>query len=335
MSKAILSVKPIDFQWPALNPFLFAVHHNDYYPAGDSSFGPVESLEGRKIGNDFIPKNGWRMYHGSHVPGFPVHPHRGFETITITKQGFIDHADSMGASGRYGQGDVQWMTAGKGIQHAEMFPLLNADAPNTCELFQLWLNLPADKKMVDPHYKMLWQEQIPIVTNQDDTYSVRVIAGKWQHVEALPPTPESWAAISEHKVCIFDINLKAGAHLMIPTETAPVNRMLYFYNGESMIINGKTIREHAALHLDPAQEVKVSAGKTNVNLLLLQGIPINEPVQQYGPFVMNSMDEIEQAFNDFRNTQFGGWPWDRSDPVHGAEKKRFATYPDGSIEKPH
>ncbi|MBP6810655.1 MAG: pirin family protein, partial [Saprospiraceae bacterium] len=138
----ILEVKPMGFAWDTLDPFLFCVHHEDKFPKGNEEMGPAVSLKGRSLGDDFIIKDGWRMYHGKKVPGFPGHPHRGFETITVVRDGLVDHADSLGASGRYGEGDVQWMTAGKGVQHSEMFPLLKKDEENPMELFQIWLNLP-------------------------------------------------------------------------------------------------------------------------------------------------------------------------------------------------
>ena len=135
----ILSVKPQGFPWETADPFLFCVYHNDAFPAGNDRLGPAASLSGRNIGMDFEGKDGWRMYHGSVVPGFPQHPHRGFETVTIMRSGFIDHSDSLGATARFGPGDVQWLTAGSGIVHCEMFPLINAEKGNPLELFQIWL----------------------------------------------------------------------------------------------------------------------------------------------------------------------------------------------------
>ncbi len=157
MDDKIINVKPLGFPWETQDPFLFCAYHKDEYPKGNELLGPdTELLHGRNIGQDFTIKEGWRMYHGDAIPGFPYHPHRGFETITIVKQGIVDHADSLGAAGRFGSGDVQWMTAGKGIQHSEMFPLLNQEKENTLEIFQVWLNLPKAKKMTEPHFKMLW-----------------------------------------------------------------------------------------------------------------------------------------------------------------------------------
>ncbi|MFN7705454.1 MAG: pirin family protein, partial [Chryseotalea sp.] len=153
----ILKQFPLGFPWKTQDPFLFCVHHLDAYPKGNKDFGPDSSyLKNRNIGQDFDPQLPWRMYHGEKVPGFPAHPHRGFETVTIATKGFIDHSDSLGAAGRFGNGDVQWMTAGKGVQHCEMFPLLNQNEDNPLELFQIWLNLPKKDKLANPYFKMLW-----------------------------------------------------------------------------------------------------------------------------------------------------------------------------------
>src|SRR3954469_3268547 len=147
----VVDVSPLSFPWQPLDPFLACMHHDDAYPAGNEKLGPNASLAGRRIGMDFDGKDGWNMYHGDVVPGFPSHPHRGFETVTIVREGLIDHADSLGAAARFGGGDVQWLTAGGGVVHAEMFPLLRRDAKNPLELFQIWLNLPAADKLEPAH----------------------------------------------------------------------------------------------------------------------------------------------------------------------------------------
>jgi redox-sensitive bicupin YhaK (pirin superfamily) len=134
--EVVLDRKPLGFPWETPDPFLFCAYHLDLYPAGNEDFGPKASLEGREIGSDFAGKDGWRMYHGDVVPGFPQHPHRGFETVTLVRRGLIDHSDSLGAAARFGEGDVQWVTAGRGIVHSEMFPLLKQHAANPVELFQ-------------------------------------------------------------------------------------------------------------------------------------------------------------------------------------------------------
>ncbi|HMV65893.1 MAG TPA: pirin family protein, partial [Myxococcota bacterium] len=180
MSDPILGVRPLGFVWDTLDPFLFCVHHLDAYPAGDAGLGPAASLAGRQLGMDFEPRDGWRMYHGRRVPGFPAHPHRGFETVTILRSGWVDHSDSLGATARFGPGDAQWLTAGAGIVHAEMFPLLRADAPNPMELFQIWLNLPAADKMAPAHFSMAWSERVPRLRRVDAAgraAEITVIAG--------------------------------------------------------------------------------------------------------------------------------------------------------------
>jgi hypothetical protein len=175
MTDRVLQTIPLGFQWATVDPFLFCVHHLDRYPEGNEYMGPAASLSARDLGMDFAGADGWRMYHGSTVPGFPQHPHRGFETVTFVRQGYIDHSDSLGATARFGRGDVQWLTAGEGIVHCEMFPLLDRDGPNPCELFQIWLNLPASDKMVEPYFTMLWNEDIPRQLSTDaDGHSTEI-----------------------------------------------------------------------------------------------------------------------------------------------------------------
>ena len=256
-NKNIISIQPLGFPWETRDPFIFCVHHRDLFPKGNDEMGPSESLSGRNIGQDFVVKDGWRMYHGQKIPGFPYHPHRGFETVTIVKEGLVDHTDSLGASARFGNGDVQWMTAGKGVLHSEMFPLLNQNNENPAELFQIWINLPKKSKFVEPHFKMLWNENIPVLKEKDsngNSIEIKLIAGN------------------------------------------------------------------------------IQAGNEPCFLLILQGKPINEPVVQYGPFVMNTEAEIQEAFQEYQQTQFGGWPWPNHEQAHPRNKGRFAIHADGKEE---
>jgi quercetin 2,3-dioxygenase len=336
MSTAIKSIKPLGFPWQTQDPFLFCVHHEDFYPKGNDVMGPAASLKGRALGQDFTPnKEGWRMYHGEQVPGFPAHPHRGFETVTIVTKGLVDHSDSLGAAGRFGFGDVQWMTAGKGVQHCEMFPLLSRDKENPLELFQIWLNLPKAKKLTAPHFAMLWGDTIPTFKTTDaneKSTEVKVIAGKIETIIAPAPAPDSWAADENNEVAIWTIKMEPGAQWSLPTASAQVNRSLYFYNGSSLQIAGKHFSTHQAIELLADKEVVLENGDAESYLLLLQGKPINEPVVQHGPFVMNTQAEIQQAMNEYRQTEFGGWPWPSYEHVHPREKSRFARYPDGREE---
>jgi redox-sensitive bicupin YhaK (pirin superfamily) len=331
----IKSVKPLGFQWDTADPFLFCVHHEDKFPKGNAKMGPAASMQGRSLGDDFIIKDGYRMYHGKTVPGFPGHPHRGFETITIVRDGVVDHADSLGAAGRYGYGDVQWMTAGKGVQHSEMFPLLHEDKENPLELFQIWLNLPKKSKMVDPHFKMLWGDTIPKYehTNASGAKTkVEVIAGRLgTHVAPAPP-PDSWAADPQNEVAIYNIKMDPGASWVLPAASPGINRSLYYYVGDSLTVNGAKIPAYHGLEVDASAKLTLESGSSKARILMLQGRPIGEQVIQYGPFVMNTKAEIQQAFEDYHQTQFGGWPWPKKDQVHDRNAGRFAIHADGLKE---
>ena len=338
---AILQIQALGFPWETADPFLFCVHHDDAYPQGNGRFGPDTSLAGRNIGQDFGGKDGWSMYHGQQVPGFPSHPHRGFETVTIVRQGLADHSDSLGAAARFGGGDVQWLTAGKGIVHAEMFPLLATDRPNPLELFQIWLNLPARSKMAEPHFTMLWAEDIPhrfFDNGEGAVTEVAVIAGRLasdgKAAEPLAPPPDSWASQAEADVAIWTLRMAPGARWTLPPAvSAAARRKLYFFAGSGVSVAGQVLAQHAAIELRAASAVElVNTGADVAEFLMLQGRPIGEPVAQYGPFVMNTQAELKQAFDDYRRTEFGGWPWPDSAPVHGPERVRFARHADGRVE---
>jgi redox-sensitive bicupin YhaK (pirin superfamily) len=333
---AVLRTRPLGFPWVTDDPFLFCVHHDDAYPTGNGGLGPAASLSGRNIGQDFEGKDGWRMYHGDVVPGFPQHPHRGFETVTIVRRGFVDHSDSLGATARFGPGDVQWLTAGRGILHAEMFPLLDEAGPNPLELFQIWLNLPKADKFVEPHFSMLWAAAIPAHRAFDDagrSTEITVVAGRLGDVVPPPPPPHSWAARPEADVAIWTMVMAPGARWTLPPALAKTNRTLYFFRGSSLVAGGLAVPSQTAISLRADAEVVLSNGPEASELLLLQGRPMGEPVVQYGPFVMNSRIEIEQAIADYRRTSFGGWPWPSHAPVHARDTGRFAKHADGRTEQ--
>ncbi len=333
---AVLTVKPLGFVWETADPFLFCVHHNDAYPAGNEALGPATSLAGRDIGQDFAGKDGFRMYHGHVVPGFPQHPHRGFETVTLARRGLIDHADSTGATARFGHGDVQWMTAGKGVVHSEMFPLLDQKGKNPVELFQIWLNLPRANKLVEPHFAMLWDQTIPRHVARDAAgrrTEVTVVAGRLGDLGAPPPPPKSWAAQTDSDVAIWTIKMEPYAEWTLSAAAAGSNRTLYFFRGSSLRIAERALSSAVGVALRPELPVSLQNGPDESELVLLQGRPIGEPVAQHGPFVMNTVAEIQQAFTDYRRTQFGGWPWPSDAPVHAREEGRFARHSDGRIER--
>jgi hypothetical protein len=342
MISPILQASALGMQWRTRDPFLFCVYHFDRYPKANERFGPAASLAGRDIGQDFAGIDGWRMYHGQVVPGFPQHPHRGFETVTIVRRGFIDHADSLGAAARFGEGDVQWLTAGEGIVHAEMFPLFDREHPNPVELFQIWLNLPARDKLAPPHFTMFWSADIPRRTFTDASgrrTELTVIAGTLDDAQPLAPPPHSWASRPDADVAIWTVALDPGARWTLPPARggAGTTRSLYFFAGKALGVAGQRIDQHVHLLVDASRAIELEALDGACEVALLQGRAIGEPVAQYGPFVMNTRAELQEAFSDYQRTQFGGWPWPADDPVHGVaipgKVERFARYPDGRTVK--
>lgn len=338
MEHPAIRIERLQFPWQPMDPFLFCAYHHDRYPSGNSQRQvPYELLKDRAIGQDFSGKGGWSMYHGSQVPGFPYHPHRGFETISIVQQGVIDHSDSLGASGRFSAGDVQWMTAGKGVLHSEMFPLLQTEAQNPLEMFQIWLNLPKASKMVEPHFKMFWREDIPVISHADrmgKRSEIRLIAGEIGTHTPLPAPPDSWAANSRNGVRIYLLDMEPGASWTIPASKNGAHRSLAFYKGNQAQIGDKTLPALNVASISSPESVELVNGDTAASFLMLEGRAIREPVVAHGPFVMNSKSEILEAFEDYRRTQFGGWPWPEQEQVHAADLPRFARHADGREELP-
>lgn len=323
-SSSILRAHAVNIPAPMAtqDPFLFCVYHRDMYPEGDEKM----QAPGRGNGADFAGEKPWRFYHGSRIPGFPAHPHVGFETITAVMEGTIDHTDSLGNAGRYSAGDLQHMTAGRGIQHSEMFPLVKSDASNTLQLFQIWLNLPGKDKTVEPAFVMHWNEDVRR-KDYGEGVQLTVWTGEYDGVRSLKPTPNSWAAKEENDVGVYLIKMKAGASFTLnPARGGKgTNRSLYFVEGESVVVCDQLLDRKAVLDVDASHEISLkNPSDAEIIVLVLQGKPIGEPVAQHGPFVMNTREEIQNCFAEYRRTAFGGWPWESDDYAFPREKGRFA-----------
>lgn len=225
-----------------------------------------------------------------YIAGFPSHPHRGFETVTYMIEGHMLHEDHLGNRGNLRNGGVQWMTAGRGIIHSEM----PQQEEGTMRGFQLWLNLPAAEKMTEAGYRDIQPEDIPEMTLPGGR--IKLIAG-----DLVIAGERVVGAVSNRSTqpVYADLHLDPGGRATLPVP-ASHNALLYLYEGSASVA-GKALRLSAASVLDDGDEVTVTAGDTGARLLLIAGKPIGEPVVQYGPFVMNTREEIEQALRDYRD----------------------------------
>lgn len=228
-----------------------------------------------------------------YAAGFPPHPHRGFETITYMRQGTLEHEDHMGNKGIITDGGAQWMTAGKGVIHSEM----PKQTEGAFHGFQLWLNLPASEKMQPAQYHDITPKMIPNL--QFGSHKVRVLAG---HI-TLDGTQYSGPITSPStQPLLLDIELNGATQWELP-ELEQTTLLAYLYQGD-VAINGENLTSGHLAMLEPAAQspstLRFSARTSEAKLLLLGGMPINEPVVQYGPFVMNTREEIEQAISDYQ-----------------------------------
>jgi redox-sensitive bicupin YhaK (pirin superfamily) len=235
---------------------------------------------------------------GDYIGGFPNHPHRGFETVTYMIAGRMRHRDSAGHEGLLQNGGVQWMTAGRGLIHSE----LPEQEEGLMEGFQLWLNLPAKHKMREPWYRDIQSEEIPEYTTTAGVH-VRVIAGTSHGIEGAVQREDT-------EPLYLDITVPPGAEFAQPLPDDH-NALVYVFR-ESLWIAGSEVptRRMAILANDPGSDgVVLRAGATNhspARALLIAGKPLREPIAQYGPFVMNTQEEVKQAVHDFQNGKFGG-----------------------------
>jgi redox-sensitive bicupin YhaK (pirin superfamily) len=227
---------------------------------------------------------------GDYLAGFPMHPHRGIETVTYMLAGIVRHTDSMGNSGEITAGDMQWMTAGGGIMHEEM----PRGVDDHMEGFQLWVNLPAKLKMISPRYQEIKAEDIPTVAPEPGV-EVKVFAGEFTGVHG--PVSEIAADPT-----YLDVKLAAGIRF---AQNIPAGQtaFAYLFEGEGDFA-GKALEATRLLVFGDGSQVVVTAGKQGARFLLVSGKPLEEPIARYGPFVMNTQEEIQQALQDLRNGTF-------------------------------
>jgi redox-sensitive bicupin YhaK (pirin superfamily) len=327
----------------------------------------VQPLRVKNGGSDgWLVADPWLMvaYHGDWGWTFPEHPHSGFETVTCVlpgTDGFVDHADSMGNTGRYGAGDVQWMTAGNGVSHSEVSVHSHDDRKGnrsyrpsagqknpTGWMFQLWLNLPIKSKLAQPTAVMLWNEHIPVCEHQSRNGAkilVRTIAGPGLKDAGLAPPPDSWAADPANAVQVLHVWMEMGAEWDLPRSSAESNCTFYVFgggpqgciiasaSGEGESQGRQTVgRGHGAqLSNSGAFSVRLSAVNDWIELLVLEGMPINEPVVRNGPMVTESDQAMWAAMSRYHRGEMGEWSHNDHAPVHvGAD--RFADY--GARDKP-
>jgi len=226
-----------------------------------------------------------------YLAGFPSHPHRGFETVTYMLDGHMRHEDAFGNRGDLGPGDAQWMTAAHGIIHSEM----PQQAEGRMRGFQLWINLPAREKMKPAAYRDIPSHEIPTVPLAGGG-DLRVIAGAFEQSGTTTAGPIGGLSTEPH---YYDLRLPPGASVSIPTPRGH-NAFMYVYEGAASVgADARRLPFRAAGLLTPGESVRIVAGESGVKLLFLAGKPIGEPVAQYGPFVMNTPEEIMQAIADY------------------------------------
>jgi redox-sensitive bicupin YhaK (pirin superfamily) len=229
--------------------------------------------------------------------GVGLHPHRGFETVTIVYQGELEHRDSTGAGGRIGPGDVQWMTAGGGILHEEFHSVAFTQRGGTVEMVQLCVNLPARDKMTPARYQTLLRDQIPVVDLQVDAGSVRVFAGE---IDGRRGPARTFTPMQ-----VLDMRVNQGRQVRLQGTDGHTLALVVLRG--TVLVNGEAVaREGQLVHLERAGTGVQIEANSDASLLWLSGEPINEPIVGYGPFVMNSEAEIRQAIDDFNAGKFGG-----------------------------
>lgn len=327
----ILKVQDAIMHWDCEDPFIFTSHHYDLYPEGNvQQAPPLEEINRRSLGHDYDKVFGYRMYDGKVSPGFPIHPHWGYETFSVASQGYVDHFDNMGNQGRYGYGDMQWVSAGSFYVHNEMYPLAFTDRENPVLLTQIHLNLPIKDKDTPNEVRTVWLEDIPVVKGEG--YEISVYCGHFADTDGVPANPVSWAADPSHHVKIAMIRMEPGATVDIsPTEA--VHRNIYLTEGRATV-DGQEFPGNTRLKIDPKEGISVTMGDSASEIWVLEGDPIGEKQTSFGPVVKGKFKEVRRDNQYIREHIMDGWCWDYVNQKQDLGTERFFMDGDGKESRP-
>lgn len=322
----------LGMHWDTEDPFLFVSHHEDDYPHGNRQQAPpLEEITGRNLGRDYMKLLGFRMYHGKVVPGFPMHAHWGFETLTVSELGFVDHFDTEGIQGRFGPGDAQWVSASSKYEHCEMYPLVNQEGRNPNDITQIFINLPLDLKNRGNSVRTSWREDRAIA----ETAGCRaeVFCGCFGGASAESPNVISYAK-RDNGVRIVRLVLQPGASVSVDPAADGANRNLYFVSGDRAAVAGEDVQQYTRMKFSEKGAFDIVNGDAESVMWLLEGRPIDEDQASFGPVTLGDLDEVRRALDEIRRNEFLEWPWDVIDKAQPLGTGRFIRYADGTEERP-
>lgn len=331
-SSGPVKVSPIGMHWDTEDPFIFASHHEDDYPHGNRQQAPpLEEIRGRDLGRDYEMRFGYRMYHGKVVPGFPMHAHWGYETVTLAEKGFVDHHDTEGVQGRFGFGDVQWVSASSRYEHNEMYPLAEQEDRNPNDITQIFVNLPLELKNRENTVTTVWREEIPVV--EGDGWTAKVICGSFDGRRTYSPSRNTWAD-GEHGVRIIRFSVEPGSSITIDPARDGASRNLYIITSGSATVLDVDVKGSSRVKILENRDVDVVNGQDQSVIWLLEGVPINQKMSMYGPVCLETLSEVRAGLDEIRRKEYHEWPWQYVDQAQPLGTERYIRYPDGTESRP-
>ncbi len=330
--KTPVRVTPIDMHWDTEDPFLFASHHEDDYPKGNRQQAPpLAEIGGRDLGRDYEKRLGFRMYHGKVVPGFPMHAHWGYDTLTYAHKGLVDHFDHMGTCGRFGNGDAQWVHASSRYSHNEMYPLADQEERNPNDITQIFVNLPAAMKNGENSVTTVWSDDVPMASGEG--WTAKVFCGAFGGKEARSPAPDSWAD-PEHGVRIVRVEMEPGCEAVLGPAAEGANRNLYVISGSGISLLGADVPCGSRAKILENGEVRIENGAEPTVAWLLEGVPIGEKMAMFGPVCLEDIGMVRAGLDEIRANEYKEWPWTYVDQAQPLGTERFIRYGDGTENRP-